>query len=138
MTLYWVIEYKDGKHITEKEVIFNQVNKLNIRSMYFYDGIKPIGFYADNGLFFIGNAKYDFKVGNGPFLPIQFKTASVVVNDDIQNSEVVAWNIGYLKEEKHFNFKYLLTINKNREIILTATKEDSNGNVLDLKKMQLQ
>lgn len=135
--MYWVIEYKNGNVVTEKDIKFSQTDKSEIYRIYFYDEIKPIGFYVDNGLFFIGDMKYDFKVGEGPFLPIQHKTASVIVNNDVRIPEIIAWNVGYLKQDKDFNFKYLLTIDLDRRITLTATKEDKNENILDTKRMQL-
>ena len=102
--MFWVIEYLNGKTITELECNYKDVDKNNIKNMYFVINDVKIGFNALNGYFFIGDTVYDFKVGNGPYFPIQYKTDQLslgVLNQNNMKKKTIR-NIGYLIKRNYF------------------------------------
>lgn len=133
--MYWVVEYKDNKSISEKEENFNFISKQNIKSLYLIDGKDIYGVFC-NGHFFINNNNYNFKVLKEPEQFFQFKTASVNLNNG-QNL-ITSWNIGYeIYFSKHVE-KYTMKVTNKREVYLIAQKLNLNLEKIDERILKLQ
>lgn len=116
----WIIEYTDGKSISENEVNFKYVDKENIGLFYFLDhnGDK-YGIDLKNLTFFNNNKIYDFMI-RGQFEVVQFKSANVSWGE-VMKENITSWNLGIQNE----NESYVMSITPNREIHLLAKKRFS-------------
>lgn len=132
--IYWVIEYIDGKSISENEMNFTNVNKENIKAFYFQNGSERYGF-LNNGFFFINNTEFDFKIKKYPHKIIQFKSASILTNGE---NNIDSWNLGFEVYVKDGYEKYMMCINKDESIYFIAKKVNFKLNNIDDRKIRLQ
>lgn len=135
--MYWVVEYLNGKTVTEKETNFKSIDKKGMKLLYFmYKGF-PIGINLINGLFFINKKQFDFKIGNGEYFPLQFKKAFIKLELNGTQTTETNHNIGCYMLKLNYKFKYYFSISDNG-VFLHAEKEDLSGNLIDSRKLQIQ
>ena len=61
--MYWVVEYVNGKSISENDIQYKYIEKNNIKNLYYIcDNDLYIGVNLIDGIFFINKNKYDFKI----------------------------------------------------------------------------
>lgn len=135
--MYWVIEYLNGTSISEKEVSFQLVEKNNIKQIYVMNNDIPIGFNFKTGMFFVNKQRFDFKIGSGPYFPLQFKTDTVSLKLDGTQEIKTSFNIGCFKFESNYKLKYYFTISEE-EIAFQAVSEDLNGVRINSRSIKIQ
>ncbi|MDF2533969.1 MAG: hypothetical protein K0R18_126 [Bacillales bacterium] len=134
--MFWIIDYKNRKSISENECSFSQASKENIRALYFQNEADRFG-VLDNGHFFINDIEYDFKISKQLHKYVQFKTASLIFDGESKNS-IESWNLGFeIYNSKDYE-KYIMHITKNHEIYFIAQRFDLNSNKIDERKVRLQ
>ncbi|MNJ90207.1 hypothetical protein D3C87_78010 [compost metagenome] len=132
-SMYWIIEYTDGKSISENDINFGEVDKKNIRALYFQNGLNRYG-VLNNGFFFINNTEFDFKLKQ-PQKFIQFKSASILIDD---KNTIDSWNLGFEVYISNGFEKYVMCINKDESIYFIAQKIDFKLNKTSNRKIRLQ
>lgn len=114
----WIIEYIDGKSISEDEVNFKFINKDNVRLLYFLDNEdNKYGVNLLNLTFFSNRKIYDFKI-TGQYEITQFKSANVSWGETLVQN-ITSWNLGV----KNDNESYILSITPNKEVYMLASKD---------------
>lgn len=136
--MFWIVEYLNGNSVSENEVSFKDIDVNNIKNFYLLGKDNIIGFDGQTGIFFINKMKFDFKTGNGPFKPIQFKTGVTTFdfNGEI-GQKVVARNVGYSNVSNNYVCKYILNVYDD-SIYLNAIKCDINGKQINSKKIRIK
>ena len=119
----WVIEYANGKVIKENE---SSLDFTFFKTVYFEWNSNRCGF-RDNGIFFINNTIYDFKIDviNKKLVPIVNKTGGLVFGFNGCDNKIISWNIGYKLGEE----TYLFRIYPNGNIDFCAEK-DKNKKII--------
>lgn len=132
--MYWIIEYTNGKSISEKEENFNLVSKENIRALYFQNGNDRYG-VTNTGKFFINETEYDFKLNKGPQKYIQFKSAMLLTNGE---NIIDSWNLGFECYVNDGYEQYTININKEGEIYFLAKRTNFKSQKVEERKIRLQ
>lgn len=133
--MHWVKEFLNENKIDELNGYHFNYNDENVRKAYFMDKDNNIfGFYA-NGIFFINNIKFDFKIkiGNNKIIPFQFKRCSINLNTNVNNIE--SWNIGF-KVINDFEYIYTIII-KKENVYFNAIKKNKET-IIDEKNLLLR
>jgi hypothetical protein len=131
----WVLEYVDGnKVIEEKNINFNQVEKNNVKRIYFLDQFSnTYGLDLLKKSFFYNNIFYDVKINGDVISFFQFKNANY--NFSNNHSTINSWNIGLVVIVSNKKEKYILSIRGDRSMYIEAYK---NFEEIDEKKVVLK
>lgn len=136
--MIWVVEYNNGKTVSENEENYKQIDKSDIKFLYLVNKEERIGVNCETGLFFVNEYNYDFKIGNGPFHPIFFKKGLITFSlNGVSQNNHVEYNIGISKYYQDFKYSYVMKISTN-SIYLEASKENTFGIVIDRKRIKIR
>lgn len=136
--MFWIVEYLNGTSSSENEIAFKEIETNNIKKFYLLGKDKIIGFEGQTGIFFIDNMKFDFKTGNGPFKPIQFKTGVTTFDfNGNMGQKIVSRNVGYSNVSNNFICKYILNLHED-SIYLNAIKCNLDGKQIDSKRIRIK
>jgi hypothetical protein len=138
--LKWIVEYLNGNIIKEDDYNFNNINFNSIKKIFFKNNKNKYGVNCISGNFFINNKEFNIvnkkTIMQYKIKPIQYKTARVLLNN--YNNETVSWNIGYELCREYKEFEYVMTINKNNNIFISAKKFNQEGDIIKQGNKQIQ
>lgn len=136
--MIWVIEYNDGSIITENQTNFQHVDKQNVKYLYFLDQSfnNVYGINLEKMQFFVNNKTFDFKIKGTHAKLIQHKTASIHFGTELNH--ISSWNLGVEIISSQYMEKYMMSININNEVFLTAIRKELKSGKVDEKQIRLQ
>jgi hypothetical protein len=130
----WCVEYINGIYIDEETTSFNNIDKKNIKLIYFLNDNNAYGFDLINRTFFVNNKIFDFKI-KGEIVDIyQFKSAKLNINNN--SCTINSWNLCVKVVDDDYRLKYIMSIGEKIEVY--ASRVEIKSGKVDDKIIYLQ